>query len=687
MSRGRRSRDLLSEADGSVESNEAENEDENEVAAAAQAHGRAIIGSSERRVSVLDGKGGASYAEALAGKQVGAKTMSIGRTALLFLLAMSGVAGAQAAKVGAKQAAPPQGRIGKPRLADDPHTDGWSSEVFTGRVDNTLKKWAAYLSTNVPIDVHELEHFVDPQFSVGRLRPDPLVTAFSDATTIVRRPAAGALDAARPPTRHGAEGFKEAIEEWLAPSAGSASRRVTIKTIHVEPDATPPRTFVRIETFGTFNATGAATDAAPARGIQQVLEWTCRWSLPEGEQPGLLLGIDLERFEEAEGRGPTGPLFADCTIHVIGANGCFERQLVPGSDDWLERMDARMGYDTRGHQGVAVGDVNGDGLDDVYICQAGGLPNRLFLHQPDGTAKDVSAAAGVDWLDPTHAALLLDLDADGDQDLVIGAGFDLLLMANDGAGRFTRRMRLPLPRPSISLAAADVDDDGDLDLYACVFHDENAEPGRLAHPLPLHDANNGGRNHLFRNDTPRGGEWKFSDATAEVGLDENNRRWSWACAFEDYDNDGDQDLYVANDFGRNNLYRNEGGFFHDVAGEAGVEDRSFGMSASWGDWNRDGFMDLYVGDMFSSAGNRVTYQRNFKPDTDTGLLETYRLLARGNSMFQNLGTGKFADVSVETGTTMGRWAWGSFFVDFNNDGWDDVLVCNGYLTNIEPQDL
>ncbi len=92
-----------------------------------------------------------------------------------------------------------------------------------------------------------------------------------------------------------------------------------------------------------------------------------------------------------------------------------------------------------------------------------------------------------------------------------------------------------------------------------------------------------------------------------------------AASWEDYDQDGDLDLYVANDFGRNNLYRNDDGQFVDVAAEAGVEDISAGMSVSWGDYNNDGQADLYVGNMFSSAGNRVTYQRQFSSDRAVSL--------------------------------------------------------------------
>ncbi len=571
----------------------------------------------------------------------------------------------------------PTGTLGKARIDDDPRSDGWMSEQYARRVDKTLKKWAAYVSsTNAP-DVHELEHFIAPGFTLGRLRPASCATVYDQSSFIVRRPAAGALEAGAAATRQGAEGFAAALAELFEPMAGATARRVAIKTIHVHADETPLRTWVRVETFATL----------PRGTLQQISYWSCRWMLPAGEDPGLLAGITLDAFEEVEGRGPTGTLFADCTLAAIGQNASFERQLVTGSEEWLSRMDARLGYDTRGHQGVTVGDVDGDGLDDLFICQAGGLPNRMFLHQPDGTVKDVSQQSGVDFIEPTHAALLLDLDRDGDQDLVAGTGFDLMVMANDGKGHFTRQLLLPLKRPSISLAAADVDQDGDVDLYACVFHDENADPGQLAHPIPLHDANNGGRNLLFRNDTKPGGAMAFTEATAEFGLDEKNHRWSWAASFEDYDNDGDQDLYVANDFGANVLYRNDGGHFKEVAEEAGCVDRSFGMGVTWGDYDRDGFMDLYVSNMWSSAGNRITYQPNFKPEIEQDRKSRFQFLARGNSLYRNRGDGTFTDVSEATGTTLGRWAWGSFFLDANNDGFEDVLVCNGYLTNTEPEDL
>ena len=92
-----------------------------------------------------------------------------------------------------------------------------------------------------------------------------------------------------------------------------------------------------------------------------------------------------------------------------------------------------------GHHGLAVGDVNGDGLEDLFLCQPGGLPDRLFVQNADGTATDISREARIDCLGPTKSALLLDLDNDGDQDLLVATSGHILAMANDGKGHFEER--------------------------------------------------------------------------------------------------------------------------------------------------------------------------------------------------------------------------------------------------------
>jgi len=118
-----------------------------------------------------------------------------------------------------------------------------------------------------------------------------------------------------------------------------------------------------------------------------------------------------------------------------------------------------------------------------------------------------------------------------------------------------------------------------------------------------------------------------------------------------------------------------------------VEDMAGGMSAGWGDANGDGKPDLYVGNMFSAAGNRVTYQRRFQDARTAGDSTALQRMARGNSLFHQEADGTFRDVSEDSGVTMGRWAWSSGFVDLNNDGWQDLVVSNGYLSSPSTEDL
>ena len=111
----------------------------------------------------------------------------------------------------------------------------------------------------------------------------------------------------------------------------------------------------------------------------------------------------------------------------------------------------------------------------------------------------------------------------------------------------------------------------------------------------------------------------------------------------------------------------------------------FGMG--WVDFNNDGRSDIYVSNMFSSAGNRITHQQQFKTGLDAETKKHFQRHARGNSLFENAGDGKFHDRSVELGITLGRWAWGSLFADINNDGWEDLYVTNGFITADTQNDL
>jgi hypothetical protein len=417
---------------------------------------------------------------------------------------------------------------------------------------------------------------------------------------------------------------------------------------------------------------------------QVTATWHSRWI---DAAPPRLLALELRDYGEAVlASSPAAALFLDGTSHVLGKTPHFASQVLTGVDYWAARITRLGDFSLSGHHGLAVGDVNGDGREDLFVCDGGSLPNRLYVQEADGSAREVSAQAGVDWLEDSRSALLVDLDNDGDQDLVVATIAMIAFAENDGAGKFTLRGGHPGAPYAFSLSAADYDNDGRLDIYACVYSagdNASARGFEASSPLPFNDAENGGRNVLLRNL----GDFRFADVTARTGLDQDNTRWSFAAAWEDIDRDGDSDLYVANDFGRNCLYRNEGGRFQQIAAQAGVEDMASGMSVSWGDYNRDGAPDLYVGNMFSAAGSRVSYQRTFAQQSAAPQVKDLQRMARGNSLFQADGAGGFRDVSETSGANMGRWAWSSGFLDINNDGWEDLAVANGYLTGREPDDL
>jgi hypothetical protein len=327
-------------------------------------------------------------------------------------------------------------------------------------------------------------------------------------------------------------------------------------------------------------------------------------------------------------------------------------------------------------QGLSIGDVNGDGLEDVFIDQQVGLPKRLLIKHPDGTASERAAEAGLDLLDVTRVALIVDLDNDGDRDMALGVGPRLVIAYNDGRGVFKEQLELPIlgPEQFYNLSAADADGDGDLDLYAGRYALEGVAHGL---PTPYHDADNGSPNTYWRNDGGR----TFTDATHEAGLGQNNTRFTLASVWDDFDEDGDQDLYVVNDFGRNNLYRNDGrGHFEDVAEALGALDIGAGMGATVADYDLDGDQDLYVTNMFSASGLRIASRPDFMGGRYPQVQPWFVKHASGNSLLRNRGDGSFEDVTREAGVALGRWAWGGVFTDFNNDGLQDLYVPCGHAT-------
>ena len=582
--------------------------------------------------------------------------------------------------------------VGEPSWSelDNPKGDGWQTEVFNIIANRQLKALGQLMLYPERLSAQHLEKITTDTVQATRLVPAELTTIYEDPVLRVQRADDESTKIVYPSTKHhGIEQLVVALKESLAPLISTTDRRFKIKIFRVESNGSD------IVTKQYIDISGQSGDHI----IEQHCTWLIRWK-PQNQTGQRLPRIDhveLAEFERVTTLQSGGQLFVDCTESVLGTTPHYRSQLLHGLNYWNDRgQDNHPSY-IYGTSGIAVGDVNGDGLEDVYLCQEHALPNRLFLQNEDGTLRDYSQESGTDWLHSSRGPLLVDLDNDGDRDLAVAIFGGVLIAENDGFSHFTIRNVLDTDDDTTSLAAADFDLDGQLDLYVCGYQrdsglqsgDEISTP-RGSAGLVYGEANDGARGYLFRNQFKEQGRWKFKNVTSESGLDKHNSRWSLAASWEDYDNDGDMDLYVSNDSGRNNLYRNDwsqGGGFRDVAAEAGVEDRSFSMSITWGDYDRDGWLDAYVSNMWSSAGNRITRQEQFKPGVSAVDKELYQYLARGNTLLRNLGDGTFADVSVAAGVTMGRWAWSSNFVDLNNDGWQDLFVANGYITTDDTGDL
>lgn len=562
-------------------------------------------------------------------------------------------------------------RLTRHQTVLDPRQDGWNTEATSELAERALKHWLSD-PTNSKTD---LSASIGPEITITPLAPSTPAIVYQQDSMEIRRWSAQTDDAL--PTQRGLPAFTKVVEDFRSAFTGVGETRLEVKTIAIAEQDT------RVQT--THLVTTAAT------GNEQSLEhhsrYVCEWNRSAASLQ--LVKLNLSAFESTRCVVPDGRIYSDVTNRELGHLSAYRDQLRWGLNYWLKRIETAHGMYVFAEYGLAVGDANGDGLDDIYLCQPGGLPNRLLIRDNTGRLQDQTDRSQVGWLDHTSSALWIDIDNDGDQDLAVALeSRHVIVMSNDGDGHFQVSAELPIvDRHVQGLSATDYDQDGLLDVYLTVgFADERARIDEDRPEFVYHDANEGGANVLFRNTTTPDGI-SFADVTRSVGLDIDNRRHSLAAAWEDFDNDGDPDLYVANDYGANCLYRNDNGYFTNIAAASQVEDYGSGMSVSWADFDRDGRMDLYVGNMFSTAGQRITSQANFRPHDTEHVRRQLRRFAKGNTLFRQASEGRFDDVGERFNVEFGRWAWSSLFTDINNDGNQDLFVANGYITTDDTGDL
>jgi enediyne biosynthesis protein E4 len=358
--------------------------------------------------------------------------------------------------------------------------------------------------------------------------------------------------------------------------------------------------------------------------------------------------------------------------------------------------------------GVALGDVDGDGLCDIYFC---GLENANALYRNLGNWRfeDITVPAGVACAGQfSMGAALADVDGDGDLDLVVTAlGNGARLFLNNGKGQFTEATDCGLVRRfgATSVALADVDGNGTLDLYVAnnrttTVRDTGLNVLRVGNQRVIRPEDReqleitpagqileyGEPSLLYLND----GKGRFTAVSWTQGAfrDEEGaplagppRDWGLAAMFRDINGDGAPDLYTCNDFFTpDRIWINDGrGDFRAIAREA-LRSTSLGsMAVDFADFNRDGFDDLLVVDMMP-ADHRTFMVRREPNSPSSDSLDKYgaRPQVQRNTLQLNRGDGTFAEIAQFSGLEASGWSWGIVFLDVDLDGYEDVLTVAGH---------
>ncbi|HEX5668758.1 MAG TPA: VCBS repeat-containing protein, partial [Chitinophagaceae bacterium] len=391
---------------------------------------------------------------------------------------------------------------------------------------------------------------------------------------------------------------------------------------------------------------------------------------------------------------PGGTLFVKATESGIN----FENRISNSKD--FNIFSYRNFYNGAG---VATGDINNDGLTDIFFTANMG-PNKLFLNKGDFKFEDISQKAGFgDKQQWSTGVVMVDINHDNLLDIYVcnagyqkGIGLENQLWINKGNLTFEEKAaEYGLNDPGFTTHAAffDYDLDGDLDAYILnnsfipvnTLNYSNKRDLR-AEDWPVADFLKGGGDKLLRNDNG-----KFVDVSKAANIYGSLIGFGLGVTVGDVNNDRYPDIYVSNDFfERDYLYINQkNGTFKEEL-ESRIQHLSHSsMGADMADINNDGLQDIFVTEMLPDNDFRLKTTTSFENvdvqrfKEKSGFYHQYMQ----NTLQLNTGNGKFKEIAHYSGVSASDWSWGALMFDADNDGLNDIYVCNGIYNDVTDQDF